>query len=159
MRIIVDADACPVKNIIETVAKEMKIPVTMIIDTSHLLTSEYSEIITVSKAADAVDFAVINLAKKGDIIVTQDYGVAAMALGKEAFAIHQSGKWYSNDTIDDLLMTRHLTKKAVRSNKKAHIKGPKKRTPEDDLHFESSFRLLCQQCIKQEVNNKDGASN
>lgn len=147
MQIIVDADACPVKDIIEKVAKEFQIPVTMIIDTSHILSSDYSEIITVSKAADAVDFAVINRAKKGDIIVTQDYGVAAMALGKGAYAIHQSGKWYTNDTIDNLLMTRHLTKRAIRSSKKAHVKGPKKRTSEDDLHFESSFRSLCQHCL------------
>ena len=68
MKIIVDADACPVKDIIETVAKELKIPVIMMIDTSHILTSDYSEIVTVSKAPDAVDFAVINRAAKGDII-------------------------------------------------------------------------------------------
>lgn len=149
MQIIVDADACPVKGIIEKVAQEYRIPVTMIIDTSHILYSDYSEIITVSKAADAVDFEVINRSKKGDIIVTQDYGVAAMALGKGAYAIHQSGKWYTNDNIDDLLMTRHLTKKAVRSSKKAHVKGPKKRTPEDDLHFEASFRALCERCVQK----------
>lgn len=145
MKIIVDADACPVKDIIETVAKELKIPVIMMIDTSHILTSDYSEIVTVSKAPDAVDFAVINRAAKGDIIVTQDYGVAAMALGKGAYAIHQNGTWYTNENIETMLMTRHLSKKAVRSNKKHHIKGPKKRTKEDDIHFETSFRKLCQQ--------------
>lgn len=149
MKIIVDADACPVKGIIETVAKEFQIPVIMMIDTSHILTSDYSEIVTVSKALDAVDFAVINHAAKGDIIVTQDYGVAAMALGKGAYAIHQSGKWYTNENIETMLMTRHLTKQAVRSNKKNHIKGPKKRTKEDDIHFEASFRKLCQYCKEQ----------
>ena len=151
MKIIVDADACPVKGIIEAVAKELQIPVIMIIDTSHILTSDYSEIVTVSKALDAVDFAVINRAVKGDIIVTQDYGVAAMALGKGAYAIHQSGKWYTNENIETMLMARHLTKKAVRSNKKNHIKGPKKRTKEDDIHFEVSFRKLCQHC-KDQIN-------
>ena len=117
----------------------------MMIDTSHILTSDYSEIVTVSKAPDAVDFAVINRAAKGDIIVTQDYGVAAMALGKGAYAIHQSAAWYTNENIETMLMTRHLSKKAVRSHKKNHIKGPKKRTKEDDIHFETSFRKLCQQ--------------
>lgn len=149
MRIIVDADACPVKDIVESVAKEYCIPVTMIIDTSHMLASDYSEIITVSKAPDAVDFAVINRAVRGDIVVTQDYGVAAMALGKGAYSIHQNGKWYTNENIEDLLMARHLSKKAVRGSKKAHLKGPKKRTKEDDLHFETSFRTLCQKCLKE----------
>lgn len=146
MKIIVDADACPVKDIVEEVAREFHLPVIMIIDTSHILTSDYSEIITVSKAPDAVDFAVINRAVKGDIIVTQDYGVAAMALGKGAYAIHQNGRWYTNETIEDLLLARHLTKKAVRNNRKAHLKGPKKRTKEDDLHFRQSFHALCEKC-------------
>lgn len=148
MKIIVDADACPVKHLVEKVAREFQIPVLMIIDTSHVLTSDYSEILTVSKGADSVDFAVINRTEKHDIIVTQDYGVAAMALGKGAAAIHQSGRWYTNDTIDQLLFTRHIVKVARRSNKKAHIKGPKKRTKEDDLRFEASFRSLCEACIK-----------
>ena len=147
MKIIVDADACPVKGIIEAVAKEYKIPVIMIIDTSHILNSDYSEIITVSKAADAVDFAVINRAVKGDIIVTQDYGVAAMALGKKAYAIHQNGKYYTNETIEDMLFARHITKKAVRGARKNHVKGPKKRTKEDDIHFEAAFRRLCQEAL------------
>ena len=68
-----------------------------------------------------------------------------MALGKGAYAIHQNGTWYTNENIETMLMTRHLSKKAVRSNKKHHIKGPKKRTKEDDIHFETSFRKLCQQ--------------
>ena len=77
-------------------------------------------------------------------MVSQDYGVAAMALGKGAFAIHQSGKWYTNDNIDQLLMERHLNKKARRASSKNHIKGPRKRTVEDDERFRQSFeKLLC----------------
>lgn len=143
MKILVDADACPVKSIIEATAKKLQIPVIMFIDTSHLLSSDYAEIITVSKAADAVDFALINRTVRGDIVVTQDYGVAAMALGKGAYAIHPSGTQYKDETIERMLMTRHITKKAVRSHKKPHLKGPKKRTKEDDAFFESSFYALC----------------
>jgi uncharacterized protein YaiI (UPF0178 family) len=79
MKILVDADACPVKNIIEKIARQYGLPVLMLIDTSHILASDYSEIILVSKAPDAVDFALINRTVRGDIVVTQDYGVAAMA--------------------------------------------------------------------------------
>lgn len=157
MKIIVDADACPVKMIVEEVAKEYQIPVLMIIDTSHMLTSDYSEIVTVSKGADSVDFAVINRTIRGDIVVTQDYGVAAMALGKGAFPIHQNGRWYTDSNIDQLLMTRHITKSAVRSSKKAHIKGPKKRAKEDDARFEASFRSLCQKCLGTETNNSESS--
>ena len=71
-----------------------------------------------------------------------DYGVAAMALGKGAYAIHQSGKWYTNNNIDQMLMERHLNKKARRSSHKNHIKGPKKRTEEDDVRFAQSFEKM-----------------
>jgi hypothetical protein len=93
----VDADACPVVRIVEQVAKKNNIPVMLLCDTNHVLTSDYSEVKMIGAGADAVDFALINLCVKSDIVVTQDYGVAAMALGKGAYAIHQSGKWYTND--------------------------------------------------------------
>ncbi|URZ03797.1 YaiI/YqxD family protein [Clostridium felsineum] len=142
MKIYVDADACPVVSIVEKVAKEMKIPVTLLCDTNHILNSTYSEIKVIGAGADAVDFALINLCHKNDVVVTQDYGVAAMALGKGALAIHQSGKLYENDNIDRMLMERHIAKKARRASSKNHMKGPKKRTPDDDERFEAAFRRL-----------------
>lgn len=142
MQIFIDADACPVIRIAEQVAKQHNIPVTLLCDTNHVLTSDYSEVKIIGAGADAVDFALINMCKKLDIVVTQDYGVAAMALGKGAYAIHQSGKWYTNDNIDQMLMERHLNKKARRASGKNHLKGPKKRTPEDDDRFRESFEKL-----------------
>ena len=100
MQIFVDADACPVVGIVEKVAKEHSIPVTLLCDTNHVLSSDYSEVIVVGAGADAVDYKLIGICHKGDIVVSQDYGVAAMALGKGAYAIHQSGKWYTNGNID-----------------------------------------------------------
>ena len=132
MQIFVDADACPVVDIVEKIAKEYNVPVTLLCDTNHVLSSAYSEVVIVGAGADAVDYKLISICHKGDIVVSQDYGVAAMALGKGAYAIHQSGKWYTNDNIDQMLMERHLNKKARRSSHKNHIKGPKKRTEEDD---------------------------
>ncbi len=142
MKIYVDADACPVTRIVEKVAKSHQIPVVLLCDTNHVLSSEYSEIKVIGAGADAVDFALVSLCKKGDIVVTQDYGVAAMILGKGAFGIHQSGKWYTNDNIDQMLMERHISKKARRASGKSHLKGPKKRTEEDDKRFEESFEKL-----------------
>ena len=142
MRIYVDADACPVVRIVEKMAKKYEIPCTLLCDTNHVLGSEYSEVVVVGAGRDAVDFKLISLLSRGDICVSQDYGVAAMVLGKGCYAIHQSGKWYTNENIDQMLMERHLANKARRSTKKHHLKGPAKRTPEDDQRFEESFEKM-----------------
>lgn len=150
MQIFVDADACPVVRIVEMVAEKYRIAVTLLCDTNHILSSEYSEVIVVGAGADAVDYKLISICHKGDIIVSQDYGVAAMALGKGAYAIHQSGKWYTNDNIDQMLMERHLSRKARRGSHKNHLKGPKKRTEEDDEKFAQSFEKLVLMAHNQE---------
>lgn len=173
MEILVDADACPVISQVESVAQKHNVPVTLLCDTSHILESEYSKVVMVDRGADSVDIILVNNCKKGDIVVTQDYGVAAMALGKGAYAIHQSGKWYTNDNIDRMLMERHLNKKARRASGKNHIKGhtmssghrfcadrsgsgdPKKRTPEDDEHFSESFEKM----IRMVIQNRGGENN
>ena len=147
MQIFVDADACPVVHTVEKVAKKYGVTVTLLCDTNHVLSSEYSEVIVVGAGADAVDYKLISICHKGDIVVSQDYGVAAMALGKGAYAIHQSGKWYTDDNIDQMLMERHLNKKARRSSAKNHIKGHRKRTEEDDTRFEESFEKMIRKAI------------
>ncbi|MDO5156441.1 MAG: YaiI/YqxD family protein [Eubacteriales bacterium] len=151
MQILVDADACPVVRIVEKIAKQYQIPCTLLCDTNHVLQSDYSDVKVIGAGADAVDYALINICRAKDIVVSQDYGVAAMALGKGAYAIHQSGKWYTNDNIDQMLMERHMAKKA-RSEKrgKKHLKGPSKRTEEDDERFETSLIQLVEKA-KEEV--------
>lgn len=148
MKIYVDADACPVVRIVEKIAEKYEISCTLLCDTNHILYSDYSEVVIVGAGADAVDFKLISLLSRGDICVSQDYGVAAMALGKGCFAIHQSGKWYTNENIDQMLMERHLAKKARRATKKHHLKGPAKRTVEDDIRFEESFEKMVQKAIE-----------
>jgi uncharacterized protein YaiI (UPF0178 family) len=142
MQIFVDADACPVVDIVEMIAEKYNIPAALLCDTNHVLYSDYSEVIVVGAGADAVDYKLISICHKGDIVVSQDYGVAAMALGKGAYAIHQSGMWYTDENIDRMLMERHLNKKARRGSAKNHIKGPRKRTNEDDERFAQSFEKL-----------------
>ena len=140
MKILVDADACPVVHSVERLAEKYEIPCTLLCDTNHVLNSEYCDVIVVGAGADAVEFKLISLLYRGDICVTQDYGVAAMALGKGCYAIHQSGKWYTNDNIDQMLMERHMAKKARRSSKKNHLKGSAKRTEKDDQGFEKMIQ-------------------
>lgn len=142
MNIYVDADACPVVRIVEDIAEKYNIAVTLLCDTNHVLNSDYSDVIIVGAGEDAVDYKLISICHKGDIVVSQDYGVAAMALGKGAYAIHQSGRWYTNDNIDRMLMERHLNKKQRRTSHKNHVKGPKKRTSEDDERFRESFEKM-----------------
>ena len=149
MQIYVDADACPVVDIVEKIAKKYQISVTLLCDTNHILTSGYSEVVVVGAGADAVDYKLISLCRRGDIVVTQDYGVAAMALGKGAYAIHQSGKWYTDENIDQMLMERHLNKKARRASHKNHFKGPKKRTEEDDERFAQSFERMVKAALEE----------
>lgn len=144
----VDADACPVVSIVEAVAKKYRVAVTLLCDTNHVLYSDYSEVVVVGAGTDAVDYKLISICHKGDIVVSQDYGVAAMALGKGAYAIHQSGKWYTNENIDQMLMERHLNKKARRSSQKNHIKGPRKRTDADDERFFQSMEKMVLMAMK-----------
>lgn len=153
MKIYIDADACPVTGIAERIAKKNGIPVVLLCDTNHVLTSDYSEIRVIGAGADAVDIALINLCQRGDIVITQDYGVAALALGKGARAIHQSGKWFTNDNIDGLLMERHMAKRARRSSKH-HLKGPAKRTEDDDRRFEYSFEQMISVALSEEYEEK-----
>ena len=143
MTILVDADACPVKHIIIQVAREYKLPVIMFIDTSHQIDDGYSEVVTVDKQRDSVDIALINRTHFGDIVVTQDFGLAVMVLGKEARAISQNGMIYSPENIDRLLFERHLSQKIRRSG--GRTPGPRKRTKVDDERFEAVLRGMISQ--------------
>ena len=91
MHIFVDADACPVVGIVEEIAEKYNIPTTLLCDTNHILYSDYSEVIVVGAGADAVDYKLISICHKGDVVVSQDYGVVAMALGKGL--TRSSGPW------------------------------------------------------------------
>ena len=137
MRILVDADACPVKDIIVRLAKARGYHVIMVCDTSHMIRDGYSEVITVDKGRDSVDIALANRLKPSDIVVTQDYGVAALALGKGCRAIGNSGLEYTDGNIDQLLFERHLGQKVRRAGGRTGT--IKKRTSEDDARFEEKL--------------------
>ena len=133
MKIFIDADGCPVTKITVDIAKKHKFPCTILCDTSHVINSDYAEVITVCKGADSVDFALVRLISAYDIVVTQDYGLAAMCLGKKAIPISQNGLIFTNDNIDGLLMQRHTAKK-IRSTG-GRFKAQSKRTRLDDEQF------------------------
>ena len=140
MKILIDADGCPVVDITVKLGQKYNIETIIMCDTSHIINKIGIETIVLSKGMDSVDFALVNKVNKGDIIVTQDYGLAAMVLSKGGYPINQNGMIYSNENIDQLLFKRHLSKKIRNSGHK--IKGPKKRSKEDDIKFKNSLTLL-----------------
>lgn len=140
MKVLVDADACPVKNIIIDLCTNKNIPVILFVDTSHIISEPRCQVITVDKGRDSVDIALMNQTLKNDIVVTQDYGVAVMALGRGAHAINEKGLIYTNENIDILLLQRHMGQKARRAGKRGSV--IKKRTSEDDIKFKDNFAKL-----------------
>ena len=140
MQIFIDADGCPVTKLTVRVAKEKEIPCTIICDTSHMFDIPDVKVITVEKGADSADFRLVNLVQKGDIAVTQDYGLAAMCLSKGAFVLNQDGKLYTEENIGGLLEIRAINKKSrMTRHRMPHIP---KRTPEQDRAFEEALRKL-----------------
>lgn len=142
-KVLIDADGCPVVDLTIAAAQRFGMPVLLICDTAHLMQREGAETITVSKGADAVDFVLVNKVGKGDIVVTQDYGLAAMVLAKRGVPIDQNGRVYSDENIDQLLHGRHIAKKIRQSG--GRMKGPKKRRPEHNDDFEHALVRLLEQ--------------
>ncbi len=145
MTIYIDGDACPVTKIAINVASEHDIRCVIICDTSHVIETDKAEIIIVSKANDSADIALVNRISKGDIAVTQDYGLACMCIGKGAYVINQNGLEYTAENMVYLMEIRHEAKKLrMRGH---HLKGPKPRSKEQNDTFERNFRNLLKRSL------------
>lgn len=136
-KVLIDADGCPVVDLTLELANRFDWPVLLICDTSHEMYREGAETLTVSKGADAVDFVLVNRVDPGDIVVTQDYGLAAMVLAKRGVPIDQNGRVYNEGNIEQLLHGRHVAKKIRQSG--GRMKGPKKRQQADNEKFSESL--------------------
>jgi len=140
MTIFIDADGCPVVDITVKIAKQARVDCVIICDTSHVFEKQGAKTITVSQGSDSVDFTLVNLIQKGDIAVTQDYGLAAMCLARGAVPINQDGMVYSDSNIDSLLMQRHTAKKIRMAG--GRLKGLAKRTKDQNIAFEDNLIKL-----------------
>ena len=140
MRILIDADGCPVVDLTVRLAKKYGIECTILCDTSHEFNRDGAKTVVVEKGANSVDFKIVNLVGEGDIVVTQDYGLAAMCLARKAIPVSQNGLVYTDKNIDQLLFTRYVSKKI--RNAGGRMKGPSKRTPEQDKAFEAALERL-----------------
>ena len=141
MKILIDADGCPVVDSTIACAGRKGLTVLLICDTAHVFEREGAQTVTVSKGADSADFRLVNLVEKGDIVITQDYGLAAMALARQAQVLNQNGMRYTHENIDALLLARHTARKIRMGG--GRLKGPAKRTrAQDDAFREALCALL-----------------
>ncbi|MBR6786071.1 MAG: YaiI/YqxD family protein [Clostridia bacterium] len=143
MKIIIDADACPVIDIAVDICKKRNLECLLVCDNTHFIQKDGTECIVVDKGADSADCRIANLTEKGDVIITQDYGLAALVLGKGAKALNQNGLIYTDTNIENLLFTRFISKKERMAGNRT--KGPKKRTVQNDADFIKSFNLCLDQ--------------
>lgn len=139
MKLLIDADGCPVVDEAVGIAQKHGIECVILCDTSHVFEKQGAETITVSKGADSVDFALVNRVQPGDIVVTQDYGLAAMCLAKKAVPLSQDGMVYSDENIESLLLARHTAKKIRQGGR---LRGPTRRRPEQDAAFAAALEKL-----------------
>ena len=139
--VLIDADGCPVVDLTIRICRACSVPVLILCDTAHRIERDGAETMVFDKGADSVDFALVNHVRPGDVVITQDYGLAAMCLSRRARVLNQNGLEYTADNIDGLLEQRHHSKKLLRAGK--HLKGPAKRTKEQDEAFgETLERML-----------------
>lgn len=146
MKVIVDADACPVVNITVSLCQQAGIECLLLCDTAHEMHRDWAQTLVFDKGADSVDFALVNRVSAGDIVVTQDYGLASMCLAKKATVLHQDGWAYTEDNIGALLFQRSESRKYRASG--GRIKGPSKRTKEQNRNFEQALYKLLQQSVQ-----------
>ena len=138
--VLIDADGCPVVDLTIRICKPRGIPVLILCDTAHRIERDGADTLVFDKGADSVDFALVNRVRPGDIVITQDYGLASMCLARSARVLNQNGMEYTAENIDGLLETRYQNKKLLRAGK--HPKGPAKRTKEQDVKFERELERI-----------------
>ena len=146
LKILIDADACPVVELAINEAKAQNIPIHIFFDTTHIFCDDYAIMHVCDKGNDSVDYEVLKNTLQNDIVITQDYGLACLALSKGAVCLNQNGLVYTNDSIDTLLQTRYIGQKIRKSG--GRTKGPSKRTKENDNDFLFSLRLEIKKIIE-----------
>ena len=145
MKIIVDGDACPGISIIKNIAKEYELELLVYCDINHFITLDYGEVKVVDSGFQSVDMKVANQCSKGDIVISQDYGVAAICLGKKADVLSPKGYIYTNNNIGSMLEQRYLSQKIRRSGGKTP--NAKKRSVEDDKRLQKNLIFLVRKNI------------
>ena len=144
MKILIDADGCPVVDETVALCRKHHLSCLLLCDMAHHIQRKGAETILVSVGRDMVDFELINKVAPGDIVVTQDYGLAAMVLAKNAYAINQNGMWFTEENIDSLLFTRHVHREQRLAGKRGPNQ-PKRKHSQNRAFFQSLEKLIKQQ--------------
>lgn len=142
MKLLIDADACPVTDIAVSLCRSAGIPCVIVCDTAHWISREGATTVTIDQGADSADFAIANRVAHGDIVITQDYGLASMCLARQAKVLHQDGWEYTPWNIDALLLQRHEARKHRAAG--GHMKGMQKRTRAQDQAFYTALQTMLQ---------------
>ena len=140
--ILIDADGCPVVDLTVQTATKYKVPVLILCDTAHQVQRDGAQTLTFDKGPDSVDFALVNRVHPGDLVITQDYGLARMCLARHARVLNQNGLEYTPENIEGLLFRRHENKKLLCAEK--HPKGTPKRTKEQDITYRNALERILQ---------------
>ena len=143
MNILIDADGCPVVDLTLQIAKRFVVPVIILCDTAHQIEREGAQTLVFDKGADSVDFALVNRVKSGDVVVTQDYGLASMCLAKCARVLNQNGLEYTADNMDALMLRRYENKKLLRAGHRTENLNPDSRMSSGNYPSHCSLRLSC----------------
>lgn len=146
MKVLIDADGCPVVDIAIRLCRQFSVPCLLLCDTAHEFHREGAETLIFDKGADSVDYALVNRVSTGDIVITQDYGLASMCLARKANVLHQDGWEYTRDNIDALLLVRHDSRKFRAAG--GRTKGTRKRSAEQNQSFEKSLIRLLQTSVQ-----------
>ena len=146
MKVLIDADGCPVVDITVRLCKKYQVACVLLCDTAHELHRDGAVTLVFDKGADSVDFALVNRVSAGDVVITQDYGLASMCLARNAKVLHQDGWAYTEDNIQALLFQRHAAK-AYR-NAGGRTKGPAKRKPQQNDYFSAALEAMLQQTVQ-----------
>ncbi len=146
MRIIIDGDACPqrVKEICEEAAREFGIELIIVVDIDHYIVSDY-QVFVVEQGRESVDYKIVQIFKEDDILVTQDYGLSSLVLGKASAVIHTAGFFINKNNIDSLLQSRYISARIRKQGGKT--KGPSKRTKEQDENFKKCLYKVLREKI------------
>lgn len=146
MTVLIDADGCPVVDIAVRLCKTHALPCFLLCDTAHEFQKDGAQTLVFDKGADSVDFALANRVCRGDLVVTQDYGLASLCMARGAVVLHQDGWEYTSDNIDALLFSRHEARKYRASG--GRTKGPQKRNAKQNTEFEAAFLRKIQTCVQ-----------
>jgi uncharacterized protein YaiI (UPF0178 family) len=140
IRIFVDADACPVKQEIVQAGTGFHVDIYFIASYAHQSESHSGNWIYVDSFKDQVDFYIYKHVRKGDIVVTQDMGLASLLVKQGVRVLSPRGTILRDEQMDTILYNRYMSAKLRRNG--TYTKGPKAFSAEDRKRFLQELKKI-----------------